>query len=229
MKSIDTLLFDAHTHHESPTEGVVSIINRYVEQPLENGALYSMGIHPWHIPAEPQLTKQLALLQQRVLSSSNIVAIGETGIDRSIQTPVQQQEKVFMSQLSLAQKAQKPVIVHCVRAYPDIVRCIKETGFQQPVIFHGYRANIHITEMLMTHGFWVSLGERSLTMNSETLKCIRIDKLLVESDDTPGSLAMVYEALASRLGFPLEYVTNAVEINFRTVFEISSIKPLDIV
>ncbi|KAF5297934.1 hypothetical protein FQR65_LT19644 [Abscondita terminalis] len=76
------------------------------------------GIHPWYIVAD-RVEDDLAVIEEKI-QTSNCLAVGECGLDKRIEIPFSLQEQVFRKQLALAQKYQKPVVIHCVASFPGI-------------------------------------------------------------------------------------------------------------
>ena len=99
-----------HTHQVKKTiPGETYIYSRYTDffVPVDCDYL-SMGIHPWY--TETDFERQLGELE-KAISKTNVIALGEAGIDRSRGLPVEKQIKVFIRQIEIAEKYSKPVII----------------------------------------------------------------------------------------------------------------------
>src|SRR5262249_57194076 len=84
----------------------------------------AVGIHP-HEAAEAD---DAALAEiERLAGEPRVVAIGETGLDffRNL-SPRDAQERAFRSQLALARRVRKPVLVHCRDAHEETLKLIGE-------------------------------------------------------------------------------------------------------
>ncbi|MBP3227217.1 MAG: TatD family hydrolase, partial [Bacteroidaceae bacterium] len=117
-------LFDHHTHNAAAPAGqaVVSLPREVVAQPEafspQPGALYSAGVHPWWT-AEGDAER----LWQGVLTLAahpQVVAIGETGFDR-LRGDFALQPALFARHARLAAERGKPLIIHCVRAWAELL------------------------------------------------------------------------------------------------------------
>ena len=80
---------------------------------------FSAGLHPWHIGKVDPDNCLLAI--EKATVHENLLAIGECGLDRSVEEAFAVQELYFKRQIEIAEKYHKPLIIHCVRAYPDLI------------------------------------------------------------------------------------------------------------
>ena len=77
--------YDIHTHHLPVHPEDAAIVNSLVPTfDVETGLFRSVGIHPWYIY---NVEEQLAELKRQV-SFPNVVAIGETGLDKGAEAPL---------------------------------------------------------------------------------------------------------------------------------------------
>lgn len=165
---------DAHTHilkHDA-------VVNRYPGDPMPQGYLYSVGIHPWHTadatPQQWQLLEQLA-------SRPDVVAIGETGLDKLSSVPFATQLDAFRRHIALSERTGKPLIIHNVRANQELIALRSSLRPSRPWIIHGFRGKPQLARMFLDHGFYLSLGP---THNPDTLAIIPPDRLLHETDQS---------------------------------------------
>ena len=116
MKTEDSVLYiDLHTHQPAAHAndiGIVNVIVKADEEAFLPEGLCSAGIHPWYITDKErqfQKLKELASLPQ-------VVAIGEIGLDKLSEVPMPVQSEVFLAEALLAERLEKPVFIHCVKA-----------------------------------------------------------------------------------------------------------------
>ena len=94
--------YDIHTHHLPVHPEDAAIVNSLVPTfDVETGLFRSVGIHPWYIY---NVEEQLAELKRQV-SFPNVVAIGETGLDKGAEAPLDCQREIFRASASLAENA----------------------------------------------------------------------------------------------------------------------------
>jgi TatD DNase family protein len=180
-----------------------------------------MGIHPRFINEET-LGNDWQLLQ---LSShqQNVFAIGECGLDRLCDIPFHLQEKVFVMHIRWANEIAKPLIIHCVRAFPETIRLLKSCNNKMPVVFHGFNNNKEIAEQLLKEGYYLSFGKSLLQPNMENLfNHIPLNKIFLENDDSDIAISSIYEQAARIKQMPVETMAKEMKKNLFTVFNIST-------
>lgn len=205
-------MFNLHTHC-LPTVSGTAIVNCRPEEffPRE-GEWYSVGIHPWHCAAAtPETHQQL----ETTAHHSQVVAIGEAGLDKAVSIPLPQQEEMFICQARLAEKVGKPLIIHLVRATDELLRLHKELCPTVVWIVHGFRGKPQQAEQLLRHGFYLSLGEH---FNHETAHLIPLDRLFCETDESREPIGSIARCIAEVRSISVEKLEVAVEENLRKVF-----------
>ena len=80
---------------------------------------YSIGIHPWYID-EKRVDSDLAIINEK-LQFPHCLALGECGLDKRIEIPMQLQLEVFEKQISIAETHQKPLVLHLVAAFDELL------------------------------------------------------------------------------------------------------------
>ncbi len=191
------MFFDVHTHLLK-RNSIINVDNDKIE--FQHGYFYSIGIHPWRI--NTQNIQQELLKLELLLQKKEFIAIGECGIDRSIDTPVELQKDIFNKHLQLAQRFKKPIIIHCVRAYSDIIELLVKSDFSGTLIFHDYRGNQHQTQKLNEFQSYYSFGKSLLSPSEKILisvKTIDKSKVLLETDDSDISIEKIYICAAKIL------------------------------
>jgi TatD DNase family protein len=180
---------------------------------------FSIGIHPWKINLQSEGEQLFAILKN--LTNKHLFAIGECGLDKLIDTDLKEQEKIFMAQIRIAEEIKKPIIIHCVKAFEDLVRIKKEMKVSVPMIIHGYNNNQQIAEHLIKNNFYFSFGEALFKENSNASKVISIiskEKLFLETDDKPITIQEIYAKAAGLLNIDMEQLKEIVYGNFKRVF-----------
>lgn len=123
-------IYDVHTHkiysEDSDDPYHSCIFDVYslefeVAKELHQRHSFSCGIHPWY--SEDSET-QMAYLTE-ITSNPRIVAIGETGLDKLKGPSFEVQTPVFKKHIELSEKLGKPVIIHCVKAWEELLKVKK--------------------------------------------------------------------------------------------------------
>ncbi len=178
---------DIHTHNCTPAEH--TIFNSGCSYTADRSI--SVGIHPWHIYNNWE-SGFTAIAEYA--KTDNVVAIGECGLD-TLKSPatIELQEEILKAHILLAEELQKPLIIHCVKAYDRLIALHKELKPLQAWILHGFRGKPQQAEQLIKAGFYISLGEK---FNPESAKVIPMEKLFIESDESNAAIADIYSAIA---------------------------------
>lgn len=212
---------DIHTHRES-TIASLSIINRHTGfAAVHDGVPCSAGIHPWYIEHE-KLNAQLEELAEYA-GTSNVLAIGECGLDKLTDTDWDMQVRAFEAQVQLANKLKKPLIIHCVKAYEEVLAVLRQQQVTVPVIFHGFNKNTQLAERLVDAGYYLSFGAALFKEDSNAAKAIIAiphDRFFLETDDAPVEIDEMYTAAASLQKTGEDALILQVQNNFRRVFTI---------
>lgn len=210
--------FNLHTHAASGDVNTVELINQYPLDFCDDFPVYSIGIHPWKINAET-LERELEIIRDK-LNDDNCWAIGECGLDKRIDTPFDVQQAVFARQIRLADEYQKPMVIHCVAAYQELVATKKQIKVSVPMIVHGFSKTAETAKQLTDNGFYLSFGKYLLRNPglSEVLRTIDTNRIFLETDTIDEPLQSVYEVAASALSLSVDGVKQIVLQNARTVF-----------
>ena len=177
---------DIHTHDKSRKN---AIINIYPNEELIEGVFHSVGIHPWQTAnISSFIIKQLNILA----AHPQIVAIGETGIDSIKGASIDIQIEIFKLHVNLSEQYKKPLIIHCVKSFNEIIVLKNKLCPTMPWIIHGFRGKPQLAKDLLKHGFFISLGEN---FNTETASFIPDNKLLFESDESTLDIDKIIEKI----------------------------------
>ena len=98
------------------------------------------------------------ILNQIEENKEKIVAIGEVGLDyywTKEDTKKQRQKEVLSKIIKLANKINKPLIVHSRNAESDTVEVMKSA--KVPVIMHCFCGNLEATEKANKYGYYFSI------------------------------------------------------------------------
>ena len=210
--------YNLHTHTATQQENVVELVNQYPHDFDATIPVYSIGIHPWFI-VEERLESDLDILEIK-LQETNCLAVGECGLDKRIAIPIELQQLVFEKQLLLAQKYNKPVVLHCVAAFDELIATKKKMNITVPMIIHGFSKSEQLAKQLVSNGFYISFG-KYLLLNPElksVIKSIRNDKIFLETDTISENIGAVYELAAKYKGISMLEIQELIKHNFHKVF-----------
>ena len=207
-----------HTHHSSSLANVTSIYNNRVgQEPEMMDSFFSIGIHPWDINTVDEQTA-FEIIKKNILNK-NCLAIGECGLDKIKDTDFKGQQHLFEMQLQIAKEFRKPVIIHCVKAFDELLEITKPFISHIPLIIHGFHKSEQLANDLLAKGFYLSFNKLVLQDTNFNFNALPINQLFLETDDHANvSLELIYTTLAFKLNLPLEHLKEEINRNFETVF-----------
>lgn len=185
--------FNFHTHQFTNQPDILELVNQYPKDFDAAIPYYSIGIHPWYID-ENRLETDLKIIEEK-LQTKNCLAIGECGLDKRIEVPFDLQVSVFEKQLTLAEKYKKPVVIHCVAAYQEVIEIKKKMKISVPMIIHGFAKNNQIAQQLIKEGFYLSFG-KYLLKNPDlktVFENVPNNRFFLETDTIEETIKEVYK------------------------------------
>lgn len=160
-----------------------------------------LGLHPWWVGKDPSDDDWFVELK-RLLIENPHAGLGECGLDKSgsRKHTFQEQCVVFQRQICLALELNRPLSIHCVRAYGTMYDHVKDRiGGKIPVMLHAWAGSPEMTQMFaQLDNVFFSLNLTILRMNPDS--CIRMvcsipsHACLLESDGPDGRLDDIPEA-----------------------------------
>lgn len=231
-----TLLIDAHTHLDfeefdadrqavvarARAAGVAAQIlcgsdherwDRTVQIAQQTGGTAILGIHPWSAAEldAPELDRWLGDLARRPG-----IALGEMGLDilyARTELAHERQRRAFRAQLALARERCLPVVIHCVRAYPELLALLERDGVPAAGgMMHAWSGPPDQVERALRLGMHISFGPLILRDRARKARAsvplVPDDRLVVETDcpngmppgqtrGEPAHLPLVVEQLAA--------------------------------
>lgn len=211
--------FNLHTHKATNQTNILELVNQYPQEFDATIPYYSIGIHPWFI-VEERMEADLAIIESK-LQEASCLAVGECGLDKRIEIPMELQEMVFERQLLLAQQYNKPVVIHCVAAFQELIAIKKKLNISVPMLIHGFSKNAQIAKQLVDNGFYISFG-KYLLLNKEletVFTSVPNNRFFLETDTTDEGIEAVYELAAKYKGISVNEIQEIVNSNFNKVFD----------
>lgn len=206
------LLTDAHTHL-APADRATGVrlvcgtspadweqVARLAEE--DQRVIPFFGLHPWHVTPETWM-RDLRLLNAFLMRFPH-AGIGETGLDKCRRgiPDLPLQLEALHGQLELAARLNRPVALHCCRAWGSLAAAVKtRPGLR--TIWHGWTGNLNPARDL-PHAHWLlSIGPQNAG-RAELLQTIPRDRLALESDDHPETLPETYQTAARAMGLTVD-------------------------
>lgn len=184
------------------------------------------------LPSAEVLLAEVDALEE--LQKIDCKAIGEIGLDYS---PAQlhskkglgggrevkaQQRRLLAKQLAIAQQRRLPVVVHCVKAYDDVLEQLANFQDIPAVIFHGFIGSADLAVRLVKRGYFLSFGYGALR-SPKTLRALRVvpkEQILLESDTvTYRPIELLYDGIGAVLDMSKEELKELIYNNYQRIFK----------
>ncbi len=199
----------------------------------------AVGIHPNHCQDATELDWQEIL---NLSKQSEVVAIGETGLDRYWDyCSIEQQRIWFAKHIELSFETEKPLVIHMRECESDILAMLKEHQRNGKVIgiMHSFAGSWETARQCLDLGMYISFAGMLTFKKSNELRelATRIpeDRILVETDSPyltphphrsqrPNQPAMVCHTascLADVRGVDLELISAITTANAKRVFNLN--------
>ncbi|XP_057969943.1 uncharacterized protein LOC131159228 isoform X1 [Malania oleifera] len=204
-------LFDSHCHLQDPR--IFSQAPQLIAKALDSGVLRfavngvsendwhlvkqmsdgypcvipCFGLHPWYVG---ERTPCWFDTLKDFFQANPSAAVGEIGLDKGSHgrnIDFMDQVEVFQRQLELAKELQRPVSIHCVRAFGDLLQIMQRMGpFPAGVILHSFLGSAEMVPEFAKLGAYFSFSGFLMSMNvqkaKKMLKMVPMDRILLESD-----------------------------------------------
>lgn len=190
---------DLHTHKTAVKHGVISIqslsLTSDIFLAMPKKKPISVGLHPWFATIDA-LETQMKYLSV-VANQPNVKLIGECGLDRLRGESLENQVSILTQQIKLAESINKPLILHCVKCFSELIEIKDSLKVKVPMVIHGFNKNEVLGKQLLAKGFLLSFGTAILKPASGTANLIEeTDHFFLETDDTDISIEEIYAAAA---------------------------------
>ena len=211
-------LYNLHTHKFTNNPSILELVNQYPWEFDASIPQYSIGIHPWHINEE-RLTTDLKMIEEK-LQLKQCLALGECGLDKRVEVSMALQIEVFEKQIALAEQYQKPLVLHLVAAFDELIEIKKRLKISVPIIIHGFSKNEQVAKQLIANGFYLSFGKYLLQNPElkEVFQSVPNDRFFLETDTIEETLEEVYTLATAYKGMSLEELQTLVATNWKNVF-----------
>lgn len=168
-------IIDFHTHRTT-AEGVITP--------------RCFGIHPWNCA---QADLSLLSIQNPEFKEAEIV--GECGLDKCCDTPLDTQMEFFVRQIEIAEHLHKPLVIHCVRSFNELTE-LRRDHRATPWVVHGFTGSTELYTQLTKLDIGVSFGAAILdpqrTKVRETLAAADPYRIFLETDDSGADIHEIY-------------------------------------
>jgi len=189
---------------------------------------YAAGVHPYDIDKYDE-----SFLRQ-YLNDPKCIAVGECGLDyfrlpedtEEKAQEIAEQKRVFASQIELAKRVKKPLIVHIRDASSDSLQMLVDYGAKEVGgVLHCYNADEQLLK-LVDHGFYYGIGGVLTFKNArklpQVLPKIPLDRIIIETD-TPYLTPHPHRGKRNEPWYTVFVVEKVAEILEKSVEEVEAI------
>ena len=213
---------DIHVHGGKPAAGIFILesLMAHEEKVAEGnpGIAYTYGIHPWFLN-EGNYNQQIISVEKNV-ANSLIIAIGEAGFDKIRGPSPDLQRKAFEKQVIIAEKQLKPLIIHCVKAWDELLSVHKELKPRMPWMIHGFRGSVEMAAQLISKGIYLSVWF-DFVLRPESANLLRSlpgNKFFLETDGADVDIRDIYIKVSNDLKITVDELKGIIHSNFNRFF-----------
>lgn len=209
---------DIHVHGGTPSSGIFileSLMAHESKIPAAvAGVAFTYGIHPWFLNESNY--KQLIISVESLITHPDIIAIGEAGFDRLRGPSPELQRRAFEDQIIISEKIRKPVVVHCVRAWDELLAVHKKLKPEMSWLIHGYRGNVKLATQLISKGMYLSFWFDFVLRpgSGDLLRHLPTDRIFLETDGANVDIKNIYDKVASDLDLSVDELKSIILKNF---------------
>lgn len=121
-----------------------------------DGLYAAPGVHPRE--AHRCGPEELGILAE-LLEHPRVVAVGEVGLDRQVECPMEEQEAVFIEMIRLSRKTDKPLLIHARRSTERVLELLAREGDGKVKgIFHAFSGSLETARRVIETGFLLGIG-----------------------------------------------------------------------
>lgn len=219
---------DIHTHYgalrDYNTFSVINLMAHEENKPDINvpGVSYTFGIHPWYL-TETNHDRQIAEVACEA-GNSSVIAIGEAGFDKIKGPSPDLQRRTFEEQVIIAEEHNKSVVIHCVRAWDELLMAHKRLKPSNPWLVHGFRGNKELAAQLILKNMFLSFWF-DFIIRPEAAGLIRSlpkERIFLETDGSGVDIRDIYKKVAADIELTIDELKGIIYNNFNVFFNVKS-------
>jgi len=213
---------DIHTHNSNSSGGIFAVENIMAHEGSDPGTIsaraFTAGIHPWHL--NENNSEKLLEFIRNITGNPNLIAFGETGFDKLRGPSIDLQRSIFAEQVKIAGENGKPLIIHCVRAWDELLAAHKIMKPEKSWLVHGFRGKKELALQLIKRGmylsFWFDFVMRP--ESSELLRYLPKERIFLETDGADVDIREIYKKVSNDLAVSVDDLKNTILDNFNALF-----------
>jgi TatD DNase family protein len=215
---------DIHVHGGKPAAGIFILENlmAHEEKTTETipGVAYTYGIHPWFLN-ENNHRHQISSVK-KAMGLPGVIAVGEAGFDKIKGPSGELQHRIFAEQVLIAEEYSKPMVIHCVRAWDELLSVKKELKPRMPWLIHGFRGNKELAAQLLSKGMYLSFWFDFVLKpeSADLLRSLPSDRIFLETDGAEVDIRDIYIKVSNDLDLSVEDLKSIIYSSFIKFFNL---------
>jgi len=187
-----------------------------------DGVYPAFGLHPMLADRYDD-----SLLERLRTYAGRAAAIGEIGLDYMVDVPREKQRAAFRAQLQLAVEMGLPVMIHCRRAFQDLMSILREEGVQRVgSVMHAFSGSPETARECIGLGMYISVAGTVTYHNAvkplEVVRSVPLGHLLLETD-APDMTPEPHRGMANEPAFLVETARKVAEIKGVSLAEVARV------
>jgi len=204
-----------------------------------DGLYYAIGLSPTEIEYRPKDWQTQIIKRSEY---DGVIAIGETGLDYIKRFGSKKDQiEVFISHLEIAEKLNKPIIIHNRGAGEDILGILKNRNISKGIVMHCYSNNFAFASRLIKSfdnifiSFSGNVSYKNAKVIQEAAKNLDINRIVIESEapfmtpsvflnkrNKPEYIVETLKFIAELRNISIEELSEALWKNSNTLFDLES-------
>ena len=216
-------LIDFHTHknYNKKVKNIIPVrtylIEDYANNQIDTNLYFTIGLHPWEVlEFDINFAEQIII---KLCKHHNCLAIGEIGLDK-LKPNFDLQTKLFKHQIQLAISLNKPIILHIVKAYNELLTILNLQKITLPIAIHGFSGSPELAKQLTSRKIYLSFG-KNLFRSKKTQNALvftDLDFVFLETDVFDYDIKEIYNFAAKLLNIQIDELAKRISANFRKFF-----------
>jgi TatD DNase family protein len=213
---------DIHTHDTKRDTGIFAVENLMAHENLDpekiTAKAFTAGIHPWHLNENNR--EDLLKYVLKVADNPDLIAFGEAGFDKLRGPSIELQRSTFEEQVKIANEKNKPLFIHCVRAWDELLAAHKTLKPATPWMVHGFRGKKELALQLIKRGMYLSFWFDFVLRpeSSDLIRFLPKNRIFLETDGADVLIKDIYKKVSVDLKISEDELKSIIFSNFKGLF-----------
>jgi len=213
---------DIHTHGSGSADGIFSVENIMAHEGTDptyiSANAFTAGIHPWHLN-EANMESLLEFIR-KISGNPSLIAFGEAGFDKLRGPSIELQRSTFAEHVKIAGENGKPLIIHCVKAWDELLAAHKNLKPATPWLVHGFRGKRELALQLVKRGMYLSFWFDFVLRpeSAELLRYLPEERIFLETDGAGVDIREIYKKVSGDLAVSVDELKSIILGNYKQLF-----------